>query len=361
MKLIKKYLIIVTALLPILWACNDPLHYTDGKMHRVTIYLKNTPKVFPTSHAPQPAPCLTTLHTTSSELGTQNFPVTRTPHIAPQEEENRINSVQLYIFNSEGEYIQKITGNSSEYELTIPGGRCTLCCFVNTPELPARPSSAEELFLSESYLWNNNRESFQMTGTAIVDVDSDMELEILLRRIVAKVQCIIRRDFGNSHLANMAFTIQRIYLTNVAGKNNYALTAMQGDEGLWYNKMEYLENSCDNLICGSFIKKPLAENDSLLIGESLYPYPNSSEDCFDRTTWSARKTRLVIEATLGETLWYYPITLEKTAANTHYLYDITITREGVSHPEEPVTDPGTIKTIVKISEWNEGGEIDDEV
>ena len=40
---------------------------------------------------------------------------------------------------------------------------------------------------------------------------------------------------------------------------------------------------------------------------------------------------------------------------------ITITREGVSHPEEPVTEPGTIKTIIKIGEWNEGGEIDEQV
>ena len=40
---------------------------------------------------------------------------------------------------------------------------------------------------------------------------------------------------------------------------------------------------------------------------------------------------------------------------------ISLSREGVSHPEEPITEPGTIKAIVKISEWNEGGEIDDEM
>ena len=53
--------------------------------------------------------------------------------------------------------------------------------------------------------------------------------------------------------------------------------------------------------------------------------------------------------------------MEKTVANTHYLYDITITREGVEHPEIPITEPGSIETIVKIGKWNEGGEIDDEI
>ena len=42
MKRIFKYLIIVVALLPLLWACHNPLHFAEGKMHRVTIYLKNS-------------------------------------------------------------------------------------------------------------------------------------------------------------------------------------------------------------------------------------------------------------------------------------------------------------------------------
>jgi hypothetical protein len=280
--------------------------------------------------------------------------------VAP-EEETRINSVQLYIFNNEGTLIQRITGIRDEYEVILPDGCCTFYCFVNAPELPVAPSSAEELLKCESYLWNNSRGSFQMTGSATADIDSDMELGIIVHRIVAKVKCIVRTEFGNSHLAEMPFTLHRIYLTNVTGKNNYSLTAMQGDEGLWYNKMEYQQSSCDNLICGSLIDRRMNNKDSLAIDDSLYPYPNSNTDCFDLTTWSARKTRLVIEATLGEELWYYPVTMEETIANTHYLYDITITREGVSHPEEPVKEPGTLITKVKINEWNEGGEIDDEV
>ena len=235
MKQIKTYLMIVASLLPILWACNDPLHYTDGKMHRVTIYLKNTSTVFPTSNALQPAPCLTT----HSELRTQNFPATRSPH--SHHKKGKIASIaysSIFLIVKVNIF-QRLTGNSSEYEVTIPEDVAHSAVLSILPNYRPDPS-AEELLLSESYLWNNNRESFQMTGTTIVDVDSDMELEIPLRRIVAKVQCIIRRDFSNSHLATMPFIIQRIYLTNVAGKNNYALTAMQGDEGLWYNKMEYL-------------------------------------------------------------------------------------------------------------------------
>ncbi len=368
----------IVTLLPLLWACHDPIPCDMCKLHKVTISLATSvapvtrnsqlaPQTFPVTRNSQPTPCLTT----HSELRTQNFLATRNTQPAPPiatraigvtpEEETRINSVQLYIFSSEGTLLQKITGNGREYEVILPNECCTFCCFVNSPALPSAPSSIEELFMCESYLWNNSRGSFQMTGLLTADIDSDMELEIVVHRMVAKVECIIRTEFGNSHLAEMPFTLHRIYLTNVAGKNNFALTAMQGDDGLWYNKMGYQQSSCDNLICGSLINRPMNDRDSLLIDETLYPYPNSNIDCFDRTLWSARKTRLIIEATLGETLWYYPVTMEKSVANTHYLYDITITREGVSHPEEPVKEPGTLKTIVKIQEWNEGGEIDDEV
>jgi hypothetical protein len=352
MKQTRIYLIIVAALLPLLWACNDPIPCDECKLHKVTISL--TTSVAPETRTSQPSPCLNT----HSELKTQNFPLTRTLRL---EGETRINSVQLYIFNNEGDLLQRITGIGGEYKVILSDGCCTFYCFVNAPELPVAPSSSEELLKCESFLWNNSRGSFQMSGSATADIDSDMELEIVVQRMVAKVECIVRTEFGNSHLAEMPFTLHRIYLTNVTGKNNYALTAMQGDEGLWYNKMEYQQSSCDNLICGSLIDRRMNNKDSLAIDDSLYPYPNSSTDCFDLTTWSARKTRLVIEATLGEKLWYYPVTLEETISNTHYLYDITITREGVSHPEEPVTEPGALITKIKINEWNEGGEIDDDV
>ncbi len=355
MKRIFKYMMTIAAVLPLLWACHDPIPCDMCKLHKVTISLATS--VAPETCTSQPAP--------------QELLATRNPQPAPPivtraigvtaEEETRINSVQLYIFDSNETFVQRITGTDSNYEVIIPGGRCTFCCFVNAPELPVAPSSAEELLMCESYLWNNGRGSFQMTGTTTVEIDADLELEIIVQRMVAKVECIIRTDFGNSHLAGMPFKVHRIYLTNVAGKNNYALTAMQGDDGLWYNKMEYQQSSCDNLICSSLIDRPMADGDSLVVGETLYPYPNLSTDCLDHKIWSARKTRLVIEASLGETLWYYPVTMENTFANTYYFYDITITREGVSHPEEPITEPGTIKAIVKISEWNEGGEIDDEV
>ena len=329
MKQITTYMMILTAALLLLCGCND-LKPCEGGLHKVIISLNGT------------------------SVATRAIGVTA-------EEEMRINSVQLYIFGTEGTFINRITGTGSDYEVILPSGQCTFCCFVNSPELPVAPSSAEELLMCESHLRNNGIGSFQMTGTLTAEIDSDMELEIVVHRMIAKVECMIKTEFGNSYLAGKPFTIRRIYLTNVAGKNNYALTAMPGDEDLWYNKMEYQQSSCDNLICSGLIDKRMADRDSVAIDESLYPYPNSSIDCFDRTLWSARKTRLVIEATLGETLWYYPVTIEKIVANTHYLYDITITREGVSHPEDPLIEPGSIKTAVKISEWNEGGEIDDEV
>ena len=277
MKRIVKYMMTWTAILPLLWACHDPIPCDMCKLHKVTISLATS--VAPEPCTSQPAP-QELLAARNPQPAPQELLATRTSQPAPPivtraigvtaEEETRINSVQLYIFDSNETFVQRITGTGSDYEVIIPGGRCTFCCFVNAPELPATPSSAEELLMCESHLWNNGRGSFQMTGSTTVEIDSDLELEITVQRMVAKVECIIRTEFGNSHLAGMPFKVHRIYLTNVAGKNNYALTAMQGDDGLWYNKMGYQQSSCDNLICGSLIDRPMADRDSLVVGEDVY-------------------------------------------------------------------------------------------
>ena len=79
MKRIATYMMIVVVLLPLLWACNDPIPCADCKMHRVVIHLNNT----------QPAPPLATRA------------------IAEHWKRRGVSTVySLYIFGSEGNFLK---------------------------------------------------------------------------------------------------------------------------------------------------------------------------------------------------------------------------------------------------------------
>ena len=69
----------------------------------------------------------------------------------------------------------------------------------------------------------------------------------------------------------------------------------------------------------------------------FYCYPNPTETDSSEETWSARRTRLVLEATLGGEVMYYPVTLPVIEPNSSYEVTVKITRRGSPSPDIPVT------------------------
>jgi hypothetical protein len=69
----------------------------------------------------------------------------------------------------------------------------------------------------------------------------------------------------------------------------------------------------------------------------LYAFPNPvTQDRTGGTSFSPRKTRLVFSCLLGDTRYYYPVTLEDLEENKSYRVDLVIGRPGSSDPDIPV-------------------------
>ena len=87
----------------------------------------------------------------------------------------------------------------------------------------------------------------------------------------------------------------------------------------------------------------------------FYCYPNSTTT--DATGWSssftARKTRLVVAATIGGTKYYYPVVIDTPARNTAYTVELTITGLGSTDPDKPV-QKGSITASVTVEGWASG-------
>lgn len=141
-------------------------------------------------------------------------------------------------------------------------------------------------------------------------------------------------DMASGHLASLPFTLVSAYNTNVA-----ADTRIDGSftTGRYINRTGYRGEA--SAMTHDDISLDMTSGQKHLIPHSLYLFPNpQEEDSFDRDTWSPRHTRTVLEATLGGTSYYYPVTLPVTGANVSYEFEnVLIARTGSLHPEDPLS------------------------
>jgi hypothetical protein len=153
------------------------------------------------------------------------------------------------------------------------------------------------------------------TGTVSIDVNR------IASRVVLKK---ITRNFTSAALQALDFTVDAIYLVNVAGNTSYDLTAAPA---AWYNVAEN-KGELASLLSDA-PAAPIVNGQSYDTDHTFYGYPNDL---------AVNTTRIVIETTLGETKYYYPINLPEMASNKSYeIEEVKITRPGSDNPDEPVS------------------------
>jgi hypothetical protein len=157
-------------------------------------------------------------------------------------------------------------------------------------------------------------------------------------------------------------------LINVAGNQNLECTAAISK---WYNKMGRKDGatSSSQIIDGTTnlashpsltfmsVSKTVANGSSLAPATPylFYTYQNNctAEGSGWASTFSARKTRLVVTATIGGTKYYYPISIDSPTRNTAYTVELTITGLGSSDPDILV-EKGAITATVTVDPWQNG-------
>lgn len=278
-----------------------------------------------------------------------------------EEDENAVNSVQLYVFSSaDGRFVERMAGSGSSYEFYLLNSTYDFLAFVNCPELPAAPESRAVLEKTVSKLSDNGTANFQMCGALERQtIQADSQLIVDVRRIVAKVTYVCRVKMKSATLAAEPFHVKGLFMTNACGENDYSLDAAPGRDGIWYNKRN-LESSgaVANLISSGDMDRVVPQGDSIQTGHTFYVYPNPFSDPEDRGGWSQRRTRFVLKAEIGGMTTYYPVTIPCVERNRHYEIDLTITGRGVDDPEDI---PGTsflAEAAIRVADWEDGGKIE---
>ena len=238
--------------------------------------------------------------------------------------EAKVNNLQVFVFRGDDLDAYASVDNAQELTLSCTAGDRVVYALVNAPDYSAVPGKAA-LLAKVSELSANSLSNFEMVGSKSVTLPQSEKVSINVNRIASRVILKkITRSFTSEALQALNFKVDAIYLINVAGNTSYDLSAAPAK---WYNVAEN-KNELASLLYDAPASL-ITNGQSYSTAHTFYAYPNDL---------ATNTTRLVIETTLGETKYYYPINLPEMAANKSYeIEEVKITRPGSDNPDEPVS------------------------
>ena len=247
------------------------------------------------------------------------------------DDEVKVNNLQVFVFRGDALDAYGVADNASTVTVSCTKGNREVYAVVNAPDLKDIATKTD-LLAAKSALSDNDESNFVMIGKTNADLPSELPVNVEVDRIVSKVVLkTVNRAFTSAALAALNFSIDEIFITNVAGDVNYGLT----DNPLeWYNKMDY--NSEMAMFTHDAPAASVVNEEAYSTQHTFYCYPNKAADS-DATSWSPRRTRLVLKTTLGTDTYYYPVTLPELENNKSYELELTITRPGSDSPDNPVS------------------------
>ena len=261
-------------------------------------------------------------------------------------DEVKVNNLQVLVFRGDALDAYGSVDDASEITLSCTAGEREVYAVVNAPSL-AEISTRTALLATTSMLSQNSSDSFQMIGNKSVTLPQANTITVDVTRMAARIVIKkITRAFTVSSLAAKTFTVDEIFITNVAGDINFGKTA---SPSVWFNKQAYASEQAAFTHDAPAVT--ITNNANYDTAHSFYAYPNAADDS-SAAVWSPRRTRLVLKTTLGTDTYYYPITLPALEPNKSYeIENLTLTRPGSDNPDQPVSFQDASFEVNVVS-WN---------
>lgn len=268
----------------------------------------------------------------------------------------QITDLYIYVFNGDGSldaYEEVEDPDQIQLDCTV-GDNKTICAVAN--HNPGNVAGKAELEQKTSSLTDNDTGQFVMTGKneGCSIAAGTTSVEVRISRHAAKISIDkLTNELKDLNLKTKPIVLKRISVINAA-TGKYPLFGGTYTPTDWCNKMKFVNGSeTDSFTSDDLSNTKIALSASYFTPHTFYCYPNPTDSDSNGATWSPRKTRLVIETEIGEKTYYYPLTLEKVEANTHYHFkSLTITRKGSDSPDIPVNDEQAGFQLV-VEPWEE--------
>ena len=274
-------------------------------------------------------------------------------------DETAVSNYQIFLFNDQEILEAYVNTTSSAISVDCTMGSKTVVALINAPAV-SDVSTLALLKDKKSKLSDNSADSFVMEGMVNVDINTtdDVEVSVPVSRKVAKVELKnLTTEFELPQYRAMEFKVTDVYLINVPAEMKYFST---DSPSLWLNCSEYVETDDNTLIYDDMNGFQVSDSTPYSTKNTFYCYPNLTQtDSYD-SIWSPRKTRLVVETTLGGDTYYYPVTIPSLEQNKRYEVNLTITRPGSYDPDVIVDKFAGVFTI-QVLDWEAGAPVSEEI
>jgi len=274
-------------------------------------------------------------------------------------EDANVNHLDVFIFRNGILESFGSADNSGSLALSASMGMKEIWAVVNGPDFSSVSEGAKlEDFKNVAVSLSDNRDDgFIFVGSGNFDITGSTEIQIVVSRLASRVVVRkITKDFSVEANQAKEFVVRSIYLTNVQGANSVGGNAFQADGGLWYNKMMYEPSNSHPYLhdaVGVTVPGTVGNPGSYEVEHQFFGLPNDCVSDVSMGTWSRRRTRLVIEASLDGEVMYYPITMSVGfERNKSYEFnEVVITKKGSSDPDKLV-DGMDVAVSVEILPWD---------
>ncbi len=263
-----------------------------------------------------------------------------------------IKNTQIFVFRNDGSLdAYKSADAASDITVSCTTGEKEIYALVNAPA-EASVTSKSELLAKTSLLTDNNTDGLVMIGKLTAKLEAAGSFNIPVRRIVAKLSINqISANFTSEAYKNMSFKINSIYAINAVGDINYGLDAEPTE---WINKTAFCDTDAKVLLYQNTNDKEVTSDSPFDTPACFYVYPNKTEQDSQAEEFCPRFTRIVVETTLGDKKYYYPISIPGIESNkTYTITNLTVTRPGSVSPDVPVTSYECTFSVT-IVDWETG-------
>lgn len=288
-----------------------------------------------------------------------------------QADDNFINNIAIFVFRKDAaktletyKYV-RVTDQSMLNGITFETttGNKNIFVIANSHDSTQWTGivSETQFLLKEANLKNEKLKDFTMSGrldnAAITQSNS---FNLILKRVVSKIVLnSLRTDFVGTPFQGMQLSNVKVYLTNVHKIRPYIENGTTTNPFIINPLQNTPSTYSDCQITGIVYDVPgVSINDTPYnTKHHFYAYENS----ISQESASEKFTKLVIEASLNGTTYYYPVDINREGyggttnnginRNTVYNLSIIIKRPGSTSPDQMV-EKGTIVTSVTIADWD---------
>lgn len=251
--------------------------------------------------------------------------------------EDMIDNLQVFFFKANGDLAYRGSiADGTSLRMRVDPGTFDVYVIANSETIGSGISNKTDFLSNCVSLLSQDPQKPTLIGNEEKTISNrNASISINVSRVISRVIVhSVTNALPEESLNGQDFTLVGVYLTNACGSVD-----LSGDSGnLWYNKMGH-KSEADSYLYHPVTDGVIGMNTSKDVELTLYLLPNSTEDDNTDELWSSRHTRIVLKTKLGDTFYYYQLTLPKVGMNESYEYgNIILKRLGSTEEEKLVPD-----------------------